>query len=174
MQASDDFTNMQDTSTQAMTEVALGLSMAFFALLIIALISVALPSEQSLEDSSQQSENVDQRNHLDISEQLSLSISDAKKSADDSNKKNEAAQPQPTILLYWQGQFFDTEQQVISLSQMLNNNDFVVAVSPQIPFSQLINVQKEFAGKQMRLTTLTQQWQTALSVNVDKAKHHGL
>jgi hypothetical protein len=37
-------TQTQDTSTQAMTEVALGLSMAFFALLILALVSMGVPS----------------------------------------------------------------------------------------------------------------------------------
>ena len=34
-----------DTSTQAMTEVALGLSMAFFSLLILALFSIGLPEQ---------------------------------------------------------------------------------------------------------------------------------
>lgn len=34
-----------DTSTQAMTEVALGLSMAFFCLLILALFSIGLPEQ---------------------------------------------------------------------------------------------------------------------------------
>ena len=36
-----------DTSTQAMTEVALGLSMAFFSLLILALFSIGLPDSST-------------------------------------------------------------------------------------------------------------------------------
>lgn len=38
---------MQDTTSSAMTEVALGLSMAFFALLIVALLSMSIPKEMT-------------------------------------------------------------------------------------------------------------------------------
>ena len=36
---------MQDTTSSAMTEVALGLSMAFFTLLIVSLLSMSLPTK---------------------------------------------------------------------------------------------------------------------------------
>jgi len=38
---------MQDTTTNAMTEVALGLSMAFFSLLIVTLLSMSVAKDNS-------------------------------------------------------------------------------------------------------------------------------
>jgi hypothetical protein len=163
MQHHNDVSTMQDTSTQAMTEVALGLSMAFFALLIIALMSVALPSKTQTDNASQVNKI---SATIDVSNQIELSIQDSTQNNQTSSKRsniNAEDSQQQTVLLFWEGQFYDTQQHVVSINQIMANTELVVAVSPQIPFNQLIDIQKQFAGKQMRLTTLTTQWQTSLS-----------
>jgi hypothetical protein len=163
MQHHNDVSTMQDTSTQAMTEVALGLSMAFFALLIIALMSVALPSKTQTDNASQVNKI---SATIDVSNQIELSIQDSTQNNQTGSKRsniNAEDSQQQTVLLFWEGQFYDTQQQVVSINQIMANTELVVAVSPQIPFNQLIDIQKQFAGKQMRLTTLTTQWQTSLS-----------
>ncbi|MFT6267827.1 MAG: hypothetical protein ACJAVV_000626 [Alphaproteobacteria bacterium] len=167
MQHHNDISTMQDTSTQAMTEVALGLSMAFFALLIIALMSVALPSQiqaNSVSKLNETSANIDLSNQIE----LSLQETTQNKQSDNRQKSNkaDASEQQQTILLFWGGQFFNTQQQLVSISEIRLSNDLVVAVSPQIPFNQLIDIQKQFVDKQMRLTTLSQEWQNALAEGV--------
>lgn len=61
-----------DTSTQAMTEVALGLSMAFFCLLILALFSIGLPNQSQTNPAS-----------LNKEEQLSIADNNQKTSPSD-------------------------------------------------------------------------------------------
>ena len=156
MPHSNDMIMVQDTSTQAMTEVALGLSMAFFALLIIALMSVTLPTSV---DSNKQALNSKQSEAVDITEQVSLSIQETQ-----NELGNAASLPSSNelVLLYWGGQFFDTQQQIVNIEKVMDRENVIVAVNPQIPFNQLISIQTQFAGKTLRLTKLSEQWQLAL------------
>jgi 16S rRNA G1207 methylase RsmC len=162
MQNTNDIITMQDTSTQAMTEVALGLSMAFFALLIIALMSVALPPNTQA-DAVKISKTASSAAKIDVSNQVELSIQTTSKNKQAAVSSDNAAKQEHTILLYWGGQYFDTQQQLISIDEVLSKQNLIVAVSPQIPFKHLITIQTQFAGKQMRLTTLSEQWQNSLS-----------
>lgn len=150
---------LQDTSTQAMTEVALGLSMAFFALLIIALMSVSLPTSV---DSNKQALKHAQSETVDITEQVSLSIQETQ---NEQGKEAIAPSNNELVLLYWGGQFFDTQQQIVNIDNVNAQENVIVAVNPQIPFNQLISIQTQFAGKTLRLTKLSEQWQFALSNN---------
>ncbi len=147
-----ELTNNHDTSTQAMTEVALGLSMAFFALLILALISISLPANP---------------NNLasDMAAQVKLAAQHSQPSVNDSTKtqqeKANPAEKPPFIVLYWAGQYVDVNQQKIDISDIQQQN-VVIAVDPQIPFSQLVSIQGQFNGQEMRLTTLSDDWKIAL------------
>jgi hypothetical protein len=162
MQNLHEISNMQDTSTQAMTEVALGLSMAFFALLIIALMSVAMSNERAHVEAVSGVPSGKQEN-IDVSNQVSLSIEPKTDNKDRNPANNSQAGDQQTILLYWEGQFFDTQKRPISYNSLPENENIVVAVSPHISFTKLIDVQTKFIGKQMRLTTLDEKWQLAFS-----------
>jgi hypothetical protein len=153
----NDITMVQDTSTHAMTEVALGLSMAFFALLIIALMSVTLPTKV---DHSTQALNSPQKFEIDTTEQVNLSIIDKQ-------SEQEASVSVPSsnelVLLFWGGQFFDTQQRIVKVENVMAQQNVIVAVDPKIPFNQLINIQAKFTGKALRLTKLSEQWRSALS-----------
>jgi len=157
MQYNNDIIAVHDTSTQAMTEVALGLSMAFFALLIIALMSLTLPAKV---DNISQTSASNKTLAVDTTNQINLSIQDPQKSA---SKSKTPAKVDDLILLYWGGQFFDTQQQLVNINDVINQQNIVVAVDPQIPFNQLVTIQTQFSGKTLRLTTLDEKWQRALN-----------
>lgn len=169
----NDITNMQDTSTQAMTEVALGLSMAFFALLIIALVSLTLPNEDKDLEAELAATNTQTPNEaVDISEQMELTIENSQDHSKEDNLQTAAAQKQDSILLYWNDQFFTTQGNLVDFSELSSNNEFIVAVSPQISFNQLLAIQTKFSGRQMRLTRLSPQWQASLSqINNENKKN---
>lgn len=155
-----DIINMQDTSTQAMTEVALGLSMAFFALLIIALMSVALPAQTPATNASQ-SKSVDI--NMDMSQAVRLSLDTLTSGQQASDEKLSVAEKNSQVVLfYWGGQFFDSQKQVVNVQELGAQNDVIVAVDPNISFTHLIQIQNQFSGKPMRLTSLDEQWQQAL------------
>ena len=163
-----DPTLLQDTSTQAMTEVALGLSMAFFALLIIALMSVALPvqtpsdmADNNLEIPSQNGQG--QSNHtLELALQALINSLDAKTKSASASALDSIGQ-HTTVLFYWDGRFFNAQEQVVQINEANMQHDIIVAVSPQLPFSQLMAIQDQFKGDKMRLTTLSPAWQNRLS-----------
>ena len=158
---------VQDTSTHAMTEVALGLSMAFFALLIIALMSVTLPNKAA---SINDKPSHELSTKIDTTQQVNLSIQN------EQDESDPVSSPKPVneiILLYWAGQFFDTQQQIVDIEQIAAKQNVIVAVDPQIPFNQLISIQTQFAGKTLRLTKLSEPWLLALNRHTQSVADDG-
>lgn len=163
----NNITVVQDTSTHAMTEVALGLSMAFFALLIIALMSVALPNRiDNTNKKLSQEHNIE----LDLEQQVNLSIENKQ---DDNKAVKSLKSANEEILLYWRGQFFDTQQQLVDIDQIALKQNVIVAVDPQIPFNQLIDIQSQFVGKTLRLTKLNEPWLLALHKQTHSVANDG-
>lgn len=164
IQTSADVNVFQDTSTQAMTEVALGLSMAFFALLVIALISVTLPADEK-------SQSV---NDTSMADQQEISLAQAQDKVDkkdaapaDKSDNSTANEQQAVIILFWEGQYFDIQHKLLSIQQVKSiqrnaQDNFVIAVNPDISFSELLLIQERFAGVEMRLTQLNDEWMLRL------------
>jgi hypothetical protein len=149
---------MQDTATQAMTEVALGLSMAFFALLILALISVSLPNNA---DSSE----LKAQPFVPIDQQIALGAGDQKSTTN--NDSGDAQRQAQTIILYWEGQYFDLQHQAIDIKTMSNLKHekqavLIVAVPAACSLDELLAIQSVFDGHDIKLTKLSSEWQTVL------------
>lgn len=141
--------NNHDTSTQAMTEVALGLSMAFFSLLILALFSIGLPEQLQKAPSS-----------TATAEQLKLAANHEKSS---SNKTSENKNQQ--FAFYFNGQFYDKHL------NRLNGDNFtrfdaqqplILAVQDNLPLIQIMAVRKQINHPNLSITMLNQNWQTQL------------
>lgn len=154
---------MQDTATQAMTEVALGLSMAFFALLILALISVTLPTSSQSEGKSTIEYEVKQKISISSEEDKNKQ----KNQAEVSKSANEIKQ---SVLLFWKGQYYDLELNQISLEIFIANfsskdqiEEVIVAVNPSLALNELLAIQKMFDGIPVQITMLSEQWQSTLS-----------
>ncbi|MDT0594050.1 hypothetical protein [Glaciecola petra] len=151
---------MQDTATQAMTEVALGLSMAFFALLILALISVTLPASTEAEDKPIAEYAVKQKISISTEE-------DKNNKAEVSHSSHEIKQK---VLLFWKGQFYDLALNEISVDNYISNfsskdqvKEVIVAVNPALALNELLAIQKMFDGVPVQITMLSAQWQSTLS-----------
>jgi len=138
-----------DTSTQAMTEVALGLSMAFFCLLILALFSIGLP-EQALKN----------KPSLVTDEQLKLATNSEKSST---NKSSENKQQQ--YAFYFDGQFYDQQLKHLSVdnfSRFETQKPLILAVQDSLPLIQIMAVRKQINHPNLSITMLNQNWQTQL------------
>ena len=149
---------MQDTATQAMTEVALGLSMAFFALLILALISVSLPTEAELQSTSA---NKIDTEYVPSNKQITLNSNQTDAVFNDKKAANKAQKQ--TIILYWQGQFFDVNKQAFNPQSLSPQQAVIVAVSAQSNLQELLTIQEVFAQQDVKLTSLTKEWVMALN-----------
>ncbi|MGB3727292.1 MAG: hypothetical protein WA981_16190 [Glaciecola sp.] len=146
-----------DTSTQAMTEVALGLSMAFFAILIVALLSMGNPSsaQAPLDDKLQASA---------IIESTTFELEQAP--SDDNQADNTGNNH--TIILYWQGTYYNLKQEVVSKSAITqlasaSQNHIIIAISNDTSFKELQEIQNAFLPSKVSLSSLDIEWQVALS-----------
>jgi hypothetical protein len=149
-----------DTSTQAMTEVALGLSMAFFSLLILALFSIGLP-DQVKQVAPQQ---------LDSSltpppknEQLNLAANSSHSTTNKESKTTPETKQQ--YVFYFNGQFYDeqlTHLSIESLSNFGNQQSLILAVQENLPLLQVMAVRKQINHANLSITMLNQKWQNQL------------
>jgi hypothetical protein len=141
--------NNHDTSTQAMTEVALGLSMAFFSLLILALFSIGLPEQVQKNPSS-----------TATSEQLNVAANHEKSS---SNKTSENKNQQ--YAFYFNGQFYDKHLNRLNgdnFSRFDAQQPLILAVQDNLPLIQIMAVRKQINHPNLSITMLNQNWQTQL------------
>ncbi|WP_293746188.1 hypothetical protein [uncultured Paraglaciecola sp.] len=138
-----------DTSTQAMTEVALGLSMAFFSLLILALFSIGLPDSTQKEEPS-----------LTIDEQLTLADNNEKPS------KNQTAESRKQqYVFYFNQQFYDkqlTRLNIDNFSRFETQQPLILAVQDNLPLIKIMALRKQINHPQLSITMLDNKWQSQL------------
>ncbi|WP_158966454.1 hypothetical protein [Paraglaciecola sp. L3A3] len=147
-----------DTSTQAMTEVALGLSMAFFSLLILALFSIGLP-EQALQSAKQQQSQI----MMPKAEQLKLAANHAQTAANKSASKSAGDEPQ--YAFYFNGQFYDQLLKPLSIKNLSSFNldkPLILAVQDSLPMSQVMAIRKQINHPNLSITMLNNNWQDQL------------
>ncbi len=138
-----------DTSTQAMTEVALGLSMAFFSLLILALFSIGLPEQVQKNQPS-----------LTNDEQLKLAGNSEKTS---SNKTSNNSKQQ--YAFYLNGQFYDKQLNPLNsdnFARFETQQPLILAVQDSLPLIQIMALRKQINHPNLSITMLNQKWQTQL------------
>jgi hypothetical protein len=133
---------MQDSTTNAMTEVALGLSMAFFSLLIVALLSISVP--KSLPEESKEL-NADSKN-ITISKQTKSSSSGPVQFA-----------------FYYDGYFYDQNLLPKKISNFDSKQGLVVAVDKKIAFSDVFTLRQQINHPNLSITTLNDEWSARLS-----------
>jgi hypothetical protein len=138
-----------DTSTQAMTEVALGLSMAFFSLLILALFSIGLPEKTQKNQPS-----------LGNEEHIKLAGNSGKTSTNKTskNKKQQYA-------FYFNGEFYDQQLHRLNInnfSRFDTQQPLILAVQDSLPLIQIMAVRKQINHPNLSITMLNQKWQTQL------------
>lgn len=138
-----------DTSTQAMTEVALGLSMAFFSLLILALFSMSIPQHaQELAPP------------LTSNEQLKLTANSAKTSqskASESKKQH--------YIFYFNGQFYDQQLALLGIDNIADfegEQPLILAVQNNLPLMQVMDIRKQINHPKLSITVINENWQTQL------------
>lgn len=137
-----------DTSTQAMTEVALGLSMAFFCLLILALFSIGLPNQSQTNPAS-----------LNKEEQLSIADNNQKTSPSDIPVNEQQ------YVFHFNGQFYDKQLNIITqekLDESFTGQQLILAVSDTLPLKQLMAIRSQINHPNLSITMLNQKWQAQL------------
>ena len=135
---------MVQTDNNAMTEVALALAMAFFAIFILAAVSMSQPSAQA----------PSKKPETNIVHDLNLQFE---------NNAERDLEATEILLIYHKGKFLDAE-----LKPYASENGgsptarFVVAVSPDLSMAQMLEIKQQKNLPNLAITLLNKEWQQRL------------
>jgi len=128
------------SGNQAITEVALGLVMAFFALMVIALMSMSIKSDQS-------------------SSLGNVSIQVSEKAERTARKDGLSKQQQKDEwIIYYQGNYYDEELSLIDHSALSKSKRYYLALSPHLSFQEVLKVRSGIYVPNLSITELNEDW----------------
>lgn len=133
--------------THAMTEVALALAMAFFSIMVVAMVGMSVGSSAATSESEKIAIDAAQK-----AAELVQSVG----TADAENA--EAANQETTYILHYQGTFYDTQGNVLDPSQAPVTGPAVLAVEANFAIEAALGLLSQFSSADLRITTLSKDW----------------
>lgn len=132
---------------QAMTEVALGLAMAFFALMILAMVSMSVKSEAK-----------------ESAEAIAAQVK-APESTKEKKVATEVTQ-EDFLIVFHQGQYFDSKLNQLALNQLPKASRYVLALDPNLSFDEVMKARTEISAPNLIITQLNESWIKRLSQQI--------
>ena len=127
-----------DYSHNPLTEVALALSMAFFAIMVLTIFALSQKQFKSIK-----------------SDKISMNS----KSSIDKDKKDKKR----TLVFYHNNNFYDQNLKIWRLeNQDKQTNRYTLAVPTKMSVKELFEIKKNFQGLDLQVTEQNQQWNEAL------------
>lgn len=127
-----------DYSHNPLTEVALALSMAFFAIMVLTIFALSQKQFKSIE-----------------SDKISMNS----KSSIEKDKKDKKR----TLVFYHNNNFYDQNLKIWRLeNQDKQTNRYILAVPTKMSVKELFEIKKIFQGLDLQVTEQNQQWNEAL------------
>ena len=121
----------EHTSSHAMTEIALALSMAFFCLMVLSLVAAGVPKASPTPSLMQIN--------------------------DERLQQTEARGENGTWVIYFGERFFDVSLNPVDPGS-LNGDPVYLAVDPNLGLQQLISAQTQFSTPDVSITLLDEAW----------------
>ena len=140
---------MQDTTSTAMTEVALGLSMAFFTLLIVALLSMSVPKEKTTTEKLKTTTNIpdDLKNNQVIDIQM---------------KNKHSGNSTMQFAFYFKQKFYDSALVLRTIDSFSKEQTLIIAVDPTLAFAEVFALRQQINHPKLAITTSNNAWRTRL------------
>jgi hypothetical protein len=137
---------MQDTTSSAMTEVALGLSMAFFTLLIVSLLSMSFPTKIE-SNATKLTEFIQKSSAVDIEID----------SEDNSNSQNEIQ-----FAFFFDDKFYDQSLALRSINSFSKEKNLIIAVNPNLTFAEVFTLRQQVKHPKLSITVSNKAWRSRL------------
>ena len=143
----------EHTDGNAMTEVALALAMAFFSIMVLAMVGMSVPSQSAARSVSAATAPPapDAPDPARLKEQPADHTADAADSAG-------AAPTEQVFVLYFSGRFFDVDGQPLDLTALRADQPIVLAVSPDLNIAETLAVKAKISVADPVITTLNEDW----------------
>lgn len=146
-------THSQDQSVQAMTEVALALSMAFFSLLLLALVSISVPSTAG-------AVNKDATESLRTERTAELLLSESR--VESTSMTNNEVPLEMQYVFYFDSKFYNQDLQQTDISKFNNSQKLILAMPMDTDVTQALALQQSLNGFDLSLTIMDSDWLAAL------------
>jgi hypothetical protein len=129
--------------SNAMTEIALALAMAFFSIMVLAMISMG--SAMQIQNS----------NGSTLAEGIFLSISGT---PDDGNSAATRTVAPDQMIIHWHGRFYDGALRLIDPTSLASAGHRVLAIAPDLSITEAMGVREMIAIADLEVTTLDTRW----------------
>jgi len=132
----------------AMTEVALALSMAFFSIMILAMVSMSAAHEtaQSPQDAPDKT--------------LAAKLAAAKPDASKAGTASPSAED--TLIVYHQGKFLDRDLNPLDPKTIQSRGRVILALSPDTAMAEALKARSAIGAENLIVSMLNEKWLTAL------------
>mgnify|MGYP000571217993 CR=1 FL=1 len=143
----------EHTDGNAMTEVALALAMAFFSIMVLAMVGMSMPSQSVAQSAGVATAPP----ALDAPDPARLQEQPADHPADAADPAT-AAPAEQLFVLYFNGEFFDIDGQRLDLTALRADQPVVLAVSPDLNIAETLAVKAKISVADPVITTLNEDW----------------
>ena len=130
---------------QAMVEVSLGLAMAFFALMILAVVSMNV---EPAADPCLLNDSV----LVAVEQSKPAHPKPADKAKSSEHKKDHV------IVVFYQGRYFDVQLQPVNPGAVDLGQQYLLALPPNLPLAQVLAARAAISAPNLRITELTPAW----------------
>jgi len=128
----------------AMTEIALALAMAFFSVMVLAMVSMGASSSETVEA-------------VKATTADTLRVSPSRPS---SNARPVAAKSR--IVVFYHGRYLSDQLKPIVLSSINPDEEIILAIDPALPLSGALDARAALTTQNITVTTLDLRWMRAL------------
>jgi len=147
--------NQKAADSQAMTEVALGLAMAFFAMMILAMLSMSSSAMVNGEERKAGAIAVSLR-------QKSEPVNDSQPGAE--SKNGSLTNADDLIIIYYQGRYLNTQLESLDVKSLNDSQNYVLALSPNLSLKTVLAVKSEISAPNLVITELDEAWLSRLAL----------
>jgi len=125
----------------AMTEIALALAMAFFAIMVLAMVSMGAPAATKAETAAG----------------TPVKLTLAPPSPYDAARHDTPA-GKDEIIVFWQGRFYDQDLKPAHIQTRRFAGRVILALSPDLSMAQALQARAKLQAKDIVVSTLDQRW----------------
>ncbi len=130
--------------SNAMTEIALALAMAFFSIMVLTMLSMGAEFQSA------------------PSPRLSAERLDLATSAPSADRAGGSPAAEETVLIHYRGRFLDTQLDPVDPRNLPAGRPIVLAIDPALPIAEAIAIRERIPTTDLVVTTLDTRWLEAL------------
>jgi hypothetical protein len=136
----------------AMTEIALALAMAFFSIMVLAMVSMGAPATDA------QAANP-------AAPPVKLTLAPRK----NDSGKNAEPKKKREIVVFWQGRFLDKDLKPVNTQTKRFDGPIILALSPDLSMAEALDARGKLKAKKIVVSTLDKRWLETLSQSTGKS-----